>query len=172
MQLKSTFSAKTSANQRGLSPEQTGPRNGQGGVDVLGLTEQLRGNSPDEVLGSMNQASLTQGIAMASIVTVVLMALLTIGPFVFGSGPKKKKGGKPAVAAATQDKEQARAASQDSADGNAAAGESATATTAVGGEPKVSAKALKKLGVDDVKKSDPKKNPLEDSVEDLLKDIK
>ena len=167
MPLKTTFSAKTSAAQRGLSTEQTGPRNGQSGADVLGLTNQLRGNSPDEVLGSMNQASLMQGIVMATIVTAVLMAVLTIGPFLLGSG-SKKKGGKPAVAAAAQNKDETPAASQDAADGKAAADESATA----GGDPKVSAKTLKKLGVNDVKKSDPKKNPLEDSVNDLLKDIK
>ena len=149
----------------------TRPRNGQPGADIAGLTEQLRGNSADEVLGSMNQASLTQGIVMASIVTAVLMAVLTIGPFLLGSGPKKKKGEKP-TAAAAQNKEQTPAASQDAANGNAAADESATAATGAAGDPKVSAKVLKKLGVDDVKKSDPKKNPLENSVEDLLKDIK
>ena len=148
-------------------PLKTSKRNGQGGADVLGLTEQLRGNRPDEVLGSMNQASLTQGIVMATIVTAVLMAVLTIGPFLLGSGSKKKSG-KPAVAAGAQNKEETPAASQDAADGKAAADESATA----GGDPKVSAKTLKKLGVNDVKKSDPKKNPLEDSVDDLLKDIK
>lgn len=149
---------------------QTRSGNGQSGVDVVGLTEQLRGNSPDEVLGSMNQASLTQGIVMATVVTVVLMAVLTIGPFLFGSGPQKKKGGKPTAAA--QSKEQTPAAAQDNADGDAAVDESANTKTANGGQPKVSAKALKNLGVDDVKKSDPKKNPLEDSVDDLLKDIK
>lgn len=149
---------------------QTRSRNGQSGVDVVGLTEQLRGNSPDEVLGSMNQASLTQGIVMASVVTGVLMAVLTIGPYLFGSGPQKKKGGKP-VAAAAQNKEQAPA-EPEKADGDNAAGDSATAKAAANGDPKVSAKALKKLGVDDVKQSDPKKNPLEDSLEDLLKDTK
>lgn len=171
MQLKTTFSTTMSAAQRGLSSDQTGPRNGQPGSGIVGVTEQLRGNSADEVLGSMNQASLMQGIVMASIVTVVLMAVLTIGPFLFGSGPKKK-GGKPAAAAA-QSKEQTPAESKDAGEGTDSASESSTATAnASGGSPKVSAKSLKNLGVNDVKKSDPKKNPLEDSVEDLLKDIK
>lgn len=149
---------------------QSRSRNGQSGVDVVGLSEQLRGNSPDEVLGSMNQASLTQGIVMASVVTAVLMAVLTIGPYLFGSGPQKKKGGKPAAAA--QNKAETPAAAQENAEGESAGDASASTKTAANGDPKVSAKALKNLGVDDVKKSNPNKNPLEDSVEDLLKDIK
>ncbi len=171
MPLKTTFSAKTSSAQRGVSSEHSGPRNGQpGGADVLGIASQLRDNSPDAVLGAMNQASLTQGLVTASVVTVVLLAVLTIVPFLFGSGPSKKKGTKP-TAAAAQNKEQSPAASQEGADGKNAGGDDSTAATS-GSDPKVSAKALKKLGVDDVKKSNPKRNPLEDSMEDLLKDIK
>ena len=154
-------------------PLKTSPQNGQSGADVLGLREQLRVNSPDEVLGSMNQASLTQGIVMATAVTAVLMAVLTIGPYLLGSGSQKKKGAKSTAAAAAQNKEQTSAASQDTADGNAAAGDdSATAKASPGGNSKVSAKALKNLGVDDVKKTDPKKNPLENSVDDLLKEFR
>ena len=150
-------------------PFNANAQKGESGTDARGLADQVRGNSPDEVLGAMNQASLTQGIVMASAVTVVLLAVLTIGPYLLGSGSQKKKGTKPAAAA--QNKEQTPAAAQDAADGNAAAGDdSATAKAGAGGDPK--AKALKNLGVDDVKKSDPKKNPFENSADDLLKDIK
>ena len=143
----------------------------ESGTDARGLADQLRSNSPDEVLGAMNQASLTQGIIMASAVTVVLLVVLTIGPYLLGSGSPKKKGAKPAAAA--QNKEQSPAAAQDAADENAAAGDdSATAKAGAGGDPKANAKALKNLGVDDVKKSNPKKNPFENAADDLLKDIK
>ena len=152
-------------------PFNANAQKGESGTDARGLADQVRGNSPDEVLGAMNQASLTQGIVMASAVTVVLLAVLTIGPYLLGSGSPKKKGAKPAAAA--QNKEQTPAASQETTDGNAAAGDdSATAKANAGGDPKVNAKALKNLGVDDVKKSDPKKNPFENAADDLLKDIK
>ena len=134
--------------------DQTRPQNGQAGADALGLAGQLQGKTPDEVLGSMNQASLAQGIVMATGVTVVLLAVLTVGPYLFGSAPAPKKPEK-ATAAATEKEAPAAEVKE------AAADDSVTV-----GDAKVSSKTMKKLGVDDIKSGD------RDLADDLLKDIK
>ncbi len=132
----------------------TRPQNGQPGADALGLAGQLQGKTPDEVLGSMNQASLAQAMVMATGVTVVLLAVLTIGPYLFGSAPAPKKVEK-ATVTATEKEAPAAEVKEPAADESVSVGDA-----------KVSSKTMQKLGVAETKSGDP------DLADDLLKDIK
>jgi cytoskeletal protein RodZ len=122
---------------------------------------QIRGKSPDEVLAAMSQASLSRCVGMASIACVILLGVLTVVPMILFPASDTKAATQAAAPAKPEDKP-----ATPPADAKAATAEKKTE-----GDQKPSADAVKKLGLDETKQSDPKKNPL-DNVDDLLKDIK
>lgn len=123
---------------------------------------QIRGKSPDEVLAAMSQASLSRCVGAASVACVILLVVLTVVPMIlFPPTDTKAAAATPAAPAKTEEKPAAAPA-----DANASTGEKKSE-----GDQKPSADAVKKLGLDETKQSDPKKNPL-DNVDDLLKDLK
>lgn len=126
--------------------------------EVRDFIRQMRGKSPQEVLGSVAQSNLTSGVVLATVLTVGFMAAFTVGPYVLASRAPKKSP-KPAVAEAAKQPAESKP--------DAAA--SASPATA---EKTPDQKVQDALGVSEVKESDPKRNPLEDKADDLLKDIK
>jgi hypothetical protein len=123
--------------------------------------EHLRGKNPHEVMGVVAQSSLAQGIFQATVGTIVLMAALTAGPYFMGEAAHHAK---PATPPANEQASAAATAEEP------AAGPS---TAAVPGAPEgTSKKALERMGVDEVKQSDPGKNPLDSKVDDLFDAVK
>jgi hypothetical protein len=127
----------------------------------------FKGKSPQEVLGVVAQSGLTRAVTAATIGCVVLLAIFTAGPYAWG----KLFTGAPKPAAVAPKK-----AAQPTADASTtASGESAAATggaASAATDPAAGQDLLEKLGEGESKTSDAKSNPLEESADDLLKDLK
>lgn len=125
-------------------------------TEMAEFLAQLRGRRPQEVLGLVAGNGLTRGIVIASAWTIVLMAVFTAGPYFWPKTAKKAVAQKPAAAKPAEAKPVEQPA--------------APATPATPETP--DKEALKKLGIGEAKPADPKSNPLENKVDDLLKDLK
>lgn len=150
----------------------------------------LKGKRPQEVMGLVAGSSLVQCTTLATIVTVVFMAVFTVGPYLFNklSPPAPVTAQAPAAAPAKTElpaasaPQPAAAANANTApaknDAPATKGETAKSSMPTpSGDPLEPStankqKALEKLGIGETKSTDPKKNPLENSADDLLKDLK
>src|SRR6478735_5690079 len=61
----------------------------------------LQGRSPQEVVGLVSTSMMVQSMVIATVGTIALLAVFTIGPYmVYGPPQVKKPGPKPAMAAA------------------------------------------------------------------------
>lgn len=137
------------------------------------FVNQLHGRSPQEMLGIVAGSSLIRSTIAASVITVVFMFGFTAGPYVW-----KKWFPKQVVATKTEPEAPAAAAAA-APTGTAAtpAGSAATANlpATAGAAPAGPAgpkDPLAPLGINETKIADPKKNPLDNSTDDLLKDLK
>jgi predicted Zn finger-like uncharacterized protein len=128
-------------------------------AELAEFLKKMRGKSPQEMLGLVAQSGLMQGVVQATVWTVVLMALLTVVPY----GLAKAFPTAPKAVAENAEKTPAKAAPK---------GTEATGETGPTDPASKAAKALKKMGEDDTKTSNPGRNPLENSADDLLKDLK
>lgn len=133
-------------------------------AELREFVHQLRGRPANEVLGLVAESGLFQATVTATIGTLVLMAIFTAGPYAwskaFPEPPKKPKGDAAAAAAPAKDildDNTTAAKKKPSADDE---------TTDRGNS------VLDKMGESETRNSDPKKNPLEDSADDLLKELK
>jgi hypothetical protein len=174
---------------RGLAGDIRRAKEGAGATadELREFVRSLKGKNPQEVLGMVAQSRLTQGVVVATFWCVVLMAIGTAVPFywdqIFPSATKP---------VAAKPAEQSKPASEPAAQANApAAPAQATPAPAPATTPAPVAKTpagpanlnppepsaanqkalVDKLKLDETKSSDPKKNPLEDKADDLLKDL-
>jgi hypothetical protein len=128
-----------------------------GGATIGELREfigQMRGRSPQEVLGMVSTSELVRGVIIATIGTVAFFALFTIGPYLTAEPPAKKPGDKNAPAVANDNKVT-----------TPAAGVAGTDTKKTDTDLDAAAKALK---IDEVKTADPNSNPLDKDLDKLL----
>ena len=131
-------------------------------AELREFVHNLRGKSPQEVLGAVANSGLAQGVGLATFGTIVLMAVFTVVPYyVYGGKAAAKAKQAAAVAAAAK------------AETDAANTAESTATTTEK-SAKVSKDAssnaqqtLDKMGESETKQADPKVNPL-DNLDDLL----
>jgi hypothetical protein len=141
-------------------------------AEVREFVAQMKGRSPHDVLGMVAQSSLMHGVVVATVATLVLVAVFTVGPYLLAE-PVHAKAKKPHAAAAD-----AKADSPDMVSdkkGNTKADVPSASTSAdqpAGNDPQVSKATLEKLGVDEVKQSDSSSNPLDRKDDDLLKELK
>lgn len=136
-------------------------------AELREFVRNLRGKSPQEVLGAVANSGLAQGVALATFGTVVLMAVFTIVPYYV-------YGGKAAAAAALAAKKEAAAKAEAAAAAEEAAKADATASKAKPAAKDASSNAqqtLEKMGESETKQADPKVNPL-DNLDDLLESKK
>ena len=125
-------------------------------AELREFVHSLKGRSPQEVMGIVTSSALTQALIGSTIATVILIAVLTV-PFALGSSSKPKSS-KPAVASAATESEPAKSNAK-------SAGSSDTPS-----EEDIK-KASKAMGLEETKKSDPNKNPL-DNFDNLLDKVK
>ena len=129
----------------------------------------LRGKNPQEVLGQVANSSLVQSTMVSAIGFLVVIVGLSVTTHYW---KQAFAGEQPAVAEAAESEAPANASdaadslgdnqpADSSGDADAATGD-ATVTTK-SGDP-----TLDNLGIGDAKAADPKKNPLEDSLDNLL----
>lgn len=129
---------------------------------------QTRGRRPQEVLGLVAGSQLMRSVAVATVGAVLVLIVGTVVPWwLNGLSPEAMSGTKPSeppkAAAATATPEATRS-EQPPAESPAPAVD-ATPSQAD------AEKAIKVMGLDDTKAADPKKNPLENSLDNLLDKI-
>lgn len=137
---------------------------------------QLSGRSPQEMVGIVAGSGLIRATVLATVITFALMVASSVYGYLM------KKNAPPVVAAPVAAPTAAAPAAP--AQGTAAAsatGAAAPATGAAAAAPNTPVPPtgptgpvdpLSRLGVSEVKNSDPKKNPLENSGDDIFKDLK
>lgn len=165
------------ANIRDKQAEQSQPTGGgirrvmaDGSESIAELQEflgQVHGKSPQEVLGAVANSGLVRSTLVAAVGFVVVLVGLSAATY-YWKGPPEVKDAK-ATPAANPDKEQDETKQKPPtvAGTPAAASAQPTETTQQSGDP-----TLDNLGIGDTKQTDPKKNPLEDSLDNLLDDAK
>ncbi len=134
-----------------------------GSASVAELREflkSLKARNPQEVIGIVSSNLLVQSLGISCVITVVLMAVFTAGPY-FVYGPPKPN----AVAA----KPTATNSSRPTSDGAASTGNSSPAGPAASGV-RDAENAVKVMGLEETKSADPKKNPLDKPDIDKLLD--
>ena len=108
----------------------------------------LHGKSPQEVIGIVSSSLLLQSLGIATVATIALLAVFTIGPYLaYGPPPAKEAAKKPVDAAQAQPPAAAPATA-------------AAAAAGASGEPDAEA-AAKAMGIDEAKSADPNQNPLD-----------
>jgi hypothetical protein len=138
-----------------------------GGASVAELRQfigQMRGRSPQEVLGLVAQSSLLHGVIVATLLTVLLMATFTVGPYFWNKATQIVK--QPAPAPVAKTTEAAPAAEKPTASAEVSPPKADRAEPLE--KPQIDPALAKRLGVDEVKGSDPNKNPLDSKDDDLL----
>jgi len=138
---------------------------------------QMRGRRPQEVLGLVAASRLMGSIVWATIAAVVVVAAGSAGPYYWNRLAQDK----PAEAAAVAEKAQPKAAPAKAEAPKTAPKSAAKTASAAPAQNKVenpdiapddAEKAVKIMGVGDTKMADPRKNPLEDKLDNLLDTVK
>lgn len=138
-----------------------------GAASVQELKEFLRkhqGKSSKELLGELGKTSLFQAMVKSTIGCLLLLAVLTVGPYLMEGKPKpaataEQKPAAPAPAAAT--------AQTPATAGNAATGNNSGAPDGVDLE-----KAQKAMGLNETKAAPAEVNPREKDLDNLLDGVK
>ncbi len=125
---------------------------------------QLRGRNPQEVLGIVAQSGLVKGMLLATIGFAVLMVAFTVIPYAMGKESDADK----AVTVTQPTAPAADTKPNDSTTADPGAAAPATAATPTdSGSPSLK----KQLGIDETKVADPKSNPLDKKLDNLLDGI-
>ena len=114
-------------------------------AELREFVKNLKGKNPQEVLGAVANSGLAQGVGLATIGTVVLFAVFTVGPYML-------YGGKPKPPPATQ----AAATNEPAANTPAAAATTEKAAVPSKDAASNAQQTLDKMGESETKKADPK----------------
>lgn len=173
--------SETAARPRGIAGDFHTLKAGSAATadELREFVRQLKGKSPQEMLGIVAQSGLFIGTVQATILTVLVVGIFTIGPFYwYQLHPADAVAHQPATAP-SQDKSPAEPAkSPATASATATSPAAAPSNTSTNNPPSTVAskndkgKLLEKLNMDESKKADPNANPLENKADDLLKDLK
>jgi hypothetical protein len=137
---------------------------------------QMRGRRPQEVLGLVAGSHLLRSVAVATLGAVVILAVGSVGPWWLNRlSAEARSAAKPgespkAAAAAPKEAKKAEKSEKPSAEPPTAAAP-ATAAADAKPSPADAEKAIKVMGLGDTKVADPKTNPLEKSLDNLLDKI-
>lgn len=124
---------------------------------------QLKGRSPQEVMGIVAQSSLFRGITTATIACAVLLLIFTIGPYLLSNAP----------GALSQKTVTAATVAPVSNDIAAPADQNTNTTQTQQAEPTKPdlAKAAQAMGIGETAEAAPDKNPLDSKLDNLLDGI-
>lgn len=151
----------------GLSNMKTVQKNTAASVaELREFLGQLKGRSPQEVMGIVAQSSLVQGIGTALVGTCLLLIVFTVGPYLM-YGPPEAQAVDAANTLAEATQQESDDSSPDSASDTTKDADTAAPTSS---EPDVE-RAAQAMGIDEVKDADPDKNPLDSKLDQLLDGI-
>lgn len=131
------------------------------GTEIGDFLEQMRGRSPQEMLGLVAQSDLIRSTIVATVGCVVLILALTIIPHVLREEAPAKADVKAETPATQTPPDVAKTPDP------VAVGKTDTGNTKTGDNPD---KVAKTLGIGDVKTGSPDLDPFKNSDDDLLKD--
>ncbi len=152
----------------------------QHGVATVGelreFLEQMRGKSPQEMLGALAESGLIRATLQASVACVILIGTFTVVPYLlYGKhGGSSAPATTPPAAAAASPAAAAPAptAAAPTAPPPADAAAGARPAAAGSGAPADLEKAAAAMGITETKTADPKNNPREKDLDSLLDKIK
>ena len=131
-------------------------------AELRAFLKSLKARNPQEVIGIVSTSLLVQSLVISCVATVVMMGVFTVGPYmIYGPNKPPTPGGKPGAAAT--------AATNANRPAETATTPDTKATSSSPGTPDVE-KASKAMGLDESKRADPKKNPLDKPDLDKLLD--
>jgi hypothetical protein len=130
---------------------------------------ETRGRSPQEVLGLVAGSRLTQSIALATVGTIIVLTLGSIGPWFWNRWTAEKTPAVENVAAVPAETETPKAA----AESPKAPEPVASAPVAANPTPNSAdaKKAVDVMGLNDTKPADLNSNPLENKLDNLLDNL-
>jgi hypothetical protein len=130
---------------------------------------ELKGRKPQEVIGIVSASLLAQSMVIATLATIAILAIFTVGPYLIYGPPQAK--------AATGKRTEAKAAANSPSAAPTAANAPAVAAEPAQAKSDAPAsagpdleRATKAMGLDETKPADPKKNPLDSPNLDKLLD--
>ena len=125
--------------------------------EIREFLAQMRGKSPQEMLGMLASSSLVKCTLQSGIGWLVVIVVFTLGPWLWSmiNPPTPKVAQPPAATAAVTPTAAAPAPAEPKA-----------------AEPTPPAKVTEKLGIGETKEAPANQNPLEKASDDLLKDLK
>ncbi len=130
---------------------------------------QMRGRRPQEVLGLVAGSHLMRSVAVATVGAVLILAVGSVVPWwlnrLSADSASAAKPGSPPAAAAAAPPESKQPEPRPAEPPAPAPADDVTPS------PADAEKAIKVMGLDDTKAADPKKNPLENSLDNLLDKI-
>ena len=127
--------------------------------EIRGFLAQMRGKSPQEMLGMLASSSLVKCTLQSGIGWLVVIVVFTLGPWLWSSMNPPAPKVAPPPAATVPATPAAAAAAPAPVEPKAA-------------EPAAPAKVTEKLGIGETKEAPANQNPLEKASDDLLKDLK
>ena len=133
-------------------------------AELRQFLSQLKGRSPEEVMGVVAQSGLIGSMLTATLVCLVLLVVGTIGPYALQDGSSDAKDQTAAAAGNASPASNAEAAAD--ATETAAAGSLATSPE----EPDLE-RAAEAMGIGGAAEADPNKNPLDTKLDNLLDGI-
>jgi len=147
--------------------------------ELRSFLEGMRGKSAKEVLGTLAESGLIRATFQATVISIVGIGLFTVGPYMIYGG--KKKGPTTSAAAPAAATANAGASTNSPTATTSAMPTSGAAATTSNNAEKASGgatpetdldKAAKALGVSETKSADPKNNPREKDLDNLLDKVK
>lgn len=131
--------------------------------------DELKRQDPHEALGLEMQPSLLRATVEAVVLTVMLVALFTIGPYAYARFASKSEPAK-SEPAASQEQPREENPAKPTETGKAA--DTTPPATAGVGQPAIDKGTLDRLGIGETKTGTPTFNPLDgNKADDLLKDL-
>lgn len=126
---------------------------------------QLRGRSPQEVMGIVAQSSLVQGVVSATVGTLIILIVFTVGPYLLYGGANGE-----AQANLTGVTESAGEESPETMEEAAEPSGGSEQAAARSNEPDLE-RAAAAMGIDQTEDADPNQNPLDSRLDKLLDGI-
>ena len=160
------------AEPRGISGDlhRLRTHGGASAAEIRDFVGRLHGKSPQEVLGAVTGSNLVRCMTLSTVTFALLLAAFTVVPWMLNNGDGEKQAaaaGSPQPSAAPPGATPAGQSPANSAETTTAAAPAGDTETALSPEQKT----VDALGIGETKTADPKANPLDKNLDNLLDGI-
>lgn len=139
-------------------------------VELREFLAQTRGRNVQEVLGMVAESRLMRSVALAALAAVLVLVAASVIPWLIGRGsPARHDTRQPTTGNSSDTETTMPRAATDNSENAQSVAQPLPDTVPSGVDAK---KAVKAMGLDATKAADPKTNPLEHRLDDLLDKVK